>query len=326
MATLRFILERLQHSVVLLIAVIVFNFLLLRLAPGDVAQTLASQIGGATPEILAQIREAYGLDQPVWIQLLTYIKGIATGDFGVSFFYQEPVLSLILERLPATLLLVLSAQVTAVLLGILLGVIAAQKPNSLRSYAVTILAMIGYATPAFWLGIMLLIVFALYFPIFPTSGMQSIGMMGGSLTQALDVLHHLVLPAVTLAFVYLAQYTRLARASMIDILGADYIRTARAKGLPRWKITYKHALKNALIPVITLAGLQFSRMLAGAVLIESVFNWPGMGQLAFQALLRRDYPLLLGILFFSALVVIVVNFITDLTYQFFDPRIRDERA
>lgn len=322
MATLRFLVERAGHSVLLLFAVLILNFFLLHIMPGNVAQTIASQMGGATPEILAQIRETYGLDRPLWMQLLTYITNVATGDFGTSFFYQQPVLSLILERLPATLLLVLSAQIVSVLTGILLGVFAAQKPNSLRSYVVTVLAVVGYATPVFWLGLMLLIVFAYYIPLFPTSGMQSIGVLGGPFSQVVDVLHHLVLPAFTLAVIYLAQYTRIARSSMINTLGADYVRTARAKGMPEWVITYKHALKNALIPVVTLAGLQFSRVFAGAVVVEVVFNWPGMGVLAYDAMLRRDFPLLLGILFFSAIVVVVVNLLTDVIYQFLDPRIR----
>ena len=169
---------------------------------------------------------------------------------------------------------------------------------------------------------MLLILFSFVIPLFPSYGMQTVGLMGGGLARAFDVLKHLVLPALTLSSIYLAFYSRMARASMMDVLGADYIRTAWSKGLNRRVVVYKHALKNAVLPVVTIAGLQFSQLIAGAVVVETVFSWPGMGQLAFEGILRRDHPLLLGILFFSTLVVVAANFLTDMSYRLLDPRIK----
>lgn len=320
---LKFILWRLLHGVVLLLAVLVLDFFLVHMAPGDVAQTLASQSGGATPAMLAEIRHAYGLDKPLYMQLLIYLERIAHGNLGMSYFYNKPVLTLIGQRLPATLLLVVSAQGWSILLGTILGVIAAGRPRGLRSHIVTIISMIGYSMPVFWLGIMLLIGFAYYIPVFPTSDMLSTSVIGASWwVQAADILHHLVLPSFTLGFIYLAQYSRLSRASMIEALQQDYVRTARAKGVAERWVVLKHALRNALMPVVTVGGLQFSQIIAGAVLVETVFNWPGMGQLAYDAVLGRDYTLILGILFFSAIVVVLMNLVTDLAYQWLDPRIR----
>ena len=279
-------------------------------------------MGGASEELIAQLRADYGLDKSVPQQLFTHIVRMAQGNLGESFSYDQPVIQLILERLPATLTLVVTALVLAIFIGTLLGVIAAQKPKSFFSGFVTVVSLAGYAAPVFWTGIMLLILFSYLLPLFPSFGMNEVGTAGTAIDRFLDVLHHLVLPAVSLASIYLAVYSRMARASMMDVLGSDYIRTARSKGLSERVIIYKHALKNAVLPVVTMAGLQFSQLIAGAVVIETVFSWPGLGQLAFEAILRRDHPLLLGILFFSTLLVIVVNLLTDMTYRLLDPRIK----
>ncbi len=211
------------------------------------------------------------------------------------------------ERLPATLLLVITAQLLALVVGVLLGVIAARRPNGATSHFVTLLALFGYSAPVFWTGIMLLIAFSLLIPLFPVAGMQDVTIRGDWLAHVLDVAHHLVLPVITLASIFLALYSRLCRASMLEVLGSDYIRTARAKGLSERGVVFKHALKNSLSPVVTLAGLQFSAVVSGAVLVETVYSWPGLGTLALQSILARDTPTILGILFFSSLVVIVVN-------------------
>jgi peptide/nickel transport system permease protein len=322
MSIFRLLLTRTLQGVLLILAVVVFDFLLIHLAPGDPAQMLAGQLGGATAEILAQIRAEYGLDQSVSMQLWTYIRHVASGDLGTSYYYNLPVLSLILQRLPATLLLVFTAQLSAIVAGTFLGAVAAKRPNAWLSQIVDVTALIGYATPVFWLGIMLLILFAYLWPVFPVSGMETVGFSGGPLARTLNLLHHLVLPAFTLAFIYLAQYSRLASTNMQNVLRADYIRFARAKGLPERTVIYKHALRNAALPVVTIAGLQFGSILAGAVLVETVFDWPGMGQLTYDSILRRDYPLLIGILLMSAVVVVVVNILTDLSYRIIDPRLR----
>ena len=321
MNALRTVLIRVAYAILLLTAVLVLNFSLMHLAPGDVADTISQSMGGADQELLDQIRADYGLDQPFLVQLGRYVGGVLQADLGYSFFYNEPVTELILQRLPATLLLVFSAQLLALFIGVVLGVVSAQKPNGIASYLVTFTALFGYSAPVFWTGILLLIAFSLQIPIFPVAGMRDVTVEGGFWVEAADIARHLVLPMVTLASVFLALYSRLARASMMEVLGSDYVRTAKAKGLSSREVVYKHALKNAVSPVITLAGLQFSAVISGAVLVEAVFSWPGLGTLAFQSIIARDTPTILGILFFSALVVIVGNLLTDLALRFVDPRV-----
>jgi peptide/nickel transport system permease protein len=316
------IVQRIGYSVILLIAVIVLNFLLIHVAPGDPVDTLVGEMGGASPELIAELRTEYGLDKSFPRQTITYILKVARLDFGMSFSNERPVSELILERIPATLLLVLSSLIVAVFVGTFLGVITAQRPKHVLSYIVTVLSLAGFSSPVFWTGMMVLIMFSYLIPIFPSFGMREVAIGGSFITYSLDVLHHLILPMLTLATIYFALYSRLARATMLDVLGSDYIRTARSKGLSERVVVYKHALKNAVLPVVTMAGLQFSRMIAGAVVVETVFSWPGMGQLAFESILKRDHPLLLGILFFSTVIVVVANLITDLSYRLLDPRIK----
>ena len=322
MSILTLLVRRGGNGLALLLAVLILNFTLIHIAPGDVADTIAGDMGGADAEVMAQIRSDYGLDLPFHEQLFAYVARLARGDLGYSFFFNRPVTELLLERLPATLLLVISAQVLAIVLGTVLGVIAARRPNGLLSHGVTIFALLGFSAPVFWTGIMLIILFCSIFPIFPVAGMVDVTVEGGWFVKTLDVLYHLFLPMVTLSSIFLALYSRLARASMLDVLGTDYVRTAQAKGLSEFQVVYKHALRNALGPVVTLAGLQFSGIVSGAVLVETVFSWPGLGTLAFQAITARDAPMVLGILFFSSLVVIVANLVTDLVYSLIDPRIR----
>ncbi|KAA2315381.1 ABC transporter permease [Pseudooceanicola sediminis] len=317
--------KKLASAIGLLLAVVVLNFLLIQLAPGDPVSVIVGEMGGASEDLIAQMRAEYGLDKPVWLQLLIYVGKICTGDFGFSYYFKQPVLNLILQRLPATILLVVSALVLAVVIGTLMGIFSAKKPKGILSHFVTIFSLVGYAAPVFWTGLMLLILFASIIPMFPVSGMMNVRGNDTWYGAVLDVLHHLVLPAVTLASIYIATYSRLSRASMLDVLGSDYIRTARAKGLNERRVVFGHALRNGLIPVVTMIGLQFGQLFAGAVLVETVFNWPGLGRLAFESILRRDYPTLLAILFFSAILVMVANILTDLAYGRIDPRIGGPR-
>jgi peptide/nickel transport system permease protein len=218
---------------------------------------------------------------------------------------------------------VIVAQLLSIFLGVFLGVLAARKPNGLMSAFVSVFATVGYAVPVFWTGIMLIILFASVLPIFPVEGMQSVRLRDAPWhVQVLDVAHHLVLPAFTLAVIYLAQYARLSRASMLEVLGSDYIRTARAKGASERTVLFHHALRNAALPILTVAGLQFGNLISGALLVETVFNWPGMGRLAFDSILRRDYPTIMGVLFFASAMVVVANLLTDLSYRLADPRLR----
>ena len=315
--------KRVGYGLLLLIAVVVLNFTLITIAPGDVADSIAGDMGGADAEVIAEIRERYGLDQPFVTQLWRYLSSVAVLDLGYSYFYNAPVTELILQRLPATLLLVFSSQILAIALGTLLGVMAARRPNSFVNLCVTFLSLFGFAAPVFWTGILLIILFVSVWPLFPVGGMMNASLIeAGFLTQAINIAYHLVLPMVTLASIYLALYSRLTRASMQEVLGSDYVRTARAKGLAENKVFYKHALKNSLGPLITVAGLQFSAVMSGAVVVEAVFNWPGLGTLALQSILARDTPTIMGILFFSSLVVIIVNILTDIILRMVDPRIR----
>ena len=256
------------------------------------------------------------------MQLGIYLGKVVRGDLGYSYFFNLPVSDLILERVPATLLLVLTSVLTAFLIGTALGVLSSRKPNGWLSQLINVMSLVGFAAPVFWMGMLLIILLASIFPVFPVSGMRGIESSGLGWADVVDVLHHLVLPAFTLGLVYLAQYSRLSRAAMLDVLGADYIRTARAKGLPERLVLYKHALRNAVLPVVTILGLQFGNVLAGAIVVETVFNWPGLGRLAFESVLRRDYPTILGVLLFSSIVVIVMNQVTDLCYRLIDPRIK----
>jgi len=319
--TFGLIVNRLVYAFVLLFAVLVLNFTLMHMAPGDVADTISQSMGGADEELLIEIRKDYGLDQPYYQQLVTYIGKVLRFDLGHSFFFNEPVSKLVLERVPATLLLVITAQILALLLGVVLGVYSARKPNGILSHFVTLFALFGYSAPVFWTGILLLIAFSLQIPLFPVAGMRDVTIEGNFWVHAIDVMKHMVLPVLTLASIFLALYSRLARATMIETLGTDFVRTARAKGLPERQVVYKHALRNSLSPVVTLAGLQFSAVVSGAVLVEAVFSWPGLGTLAFQSIIARDTPTILGILFFSALVVIIGNLLTDLALRFVDPRV-----
>ncbi|KLN54013.1 ABC transporter permease [Variovorax paradoxus] len=322
MGTLRYAASRLLQALGLVLAVVVLNFVLVHAAPGDPVETIAGASGGMSPELMAQLRTQYGLDESLPVQLGVYLGKVVRGDLGYSYFFNLPVTSMIAERVPATLLLVLSSVLLAFFVGTALGVLSSRKPNGWLSQFITVLSLVGFAAPVFWLGIMLVILLASVFPILPVAGMRAIDSTGGGLKDVLDVAHHLVLPTLTLSLVYLAQYSRLARSSMLDVLGSDFIRTARAKGLADRVVLYKHALRNALLPVVTVLGLQFGNVLAGAILVETVFNWPGLGRLAFESVLRRDYPTILGVLLFSSVVVVVMNQLTDLCYRFIDPRIK----
>ncbi len=321
-AKAKYVAGRILHGLPIILAIVVVNFFLIRLAPGDAASVLAGESGAATQEYMDQIRAQFGLDQPLWVQFVSYMKNLVVFDLGYSFRHSREVSELILERLGATALLMGASMLLSVGFGILLGAIAAVRNGTFTSHVIVILAIVTYATPLFWVGLMLIIVFALNLGWFPTSGIETIGKTATPLGHALDVLHHLVLPAIALSFFYMALYTRLMRASMLETLGQDFIKTARAKGLAPSKIVWRHALRNAILPVLTMAGVQVSAMLGGSVIIESVFGWPGLGLLAYESLFARDLNLLLGIFFLSSILVVVTNAVVDVIYTIVDPRIQ----
>jgi peptide/nickel transport system permease protein len=315
------VLRRLLLAVPVILAIAVLNFLLVHLAPGDAATVLAGEAGSATPEYMAQLRAKFGLDRPLPVQLLAYVRAVLTLDLGHSFRHDRPVAELIADRIGATLLLTMSALVGSVGLGIALGLLAASGLNTWRDNLISVFALVSYATPLFWLGLMLIVVFSVRLGWLPTSGMETIGAFHRGWARAVDVARHLVLPATTLSLFFLALYARLMRASVLEQAGMDYVRTARAKGLGERRVTFRHVLKNALLPVVTMAGVQTGGLLGGSIIVETVFGWPGLGLLAFQSLFARDLNLLLGIFFVCACAVVAVNLVVDLVYTLLDPRI-----
>jgi peptide/nickel transport system permease protein len=318
----RFILVRLFQAIPVVFGVVVLNFLLLQLAPGDAATVLAGEAGGAPAEYVEQLRARFGLDQPVMVQLGLYLKNILLLDLGFSFRNNAPVLGLILDRLWPTLLLMGATLIISVGGGVVLGVVAALGVRTWRDHLISITAVIAYATPLFWIGLMLILVFSIRLDWFPTSGMEDVVAFHEGWARVIDIAHHLVLPAITLSLFYLALYTRLMRATVLEQRGAEYATTARAKGLTERAITLRHVLRNALLPVVTMAGVQVGALLGGSVVVETVFAWPGLGQLAYQSLFARDFNLLLGIFFLSACLVVIVNIMVDVIYVLLDPRIR----
>lgn len=322
MRLVRFILTRLLQAVPVVLGVVVLNFLLLQLAPGDAATVLAGEAGGAPPEYIEQLRARFGLDKPVLVQLGLYLKNILFLDLGFSFRNNSPVLGLILDRLWPTLLLMGATLVISVGGGVLLGVVAAIGVRTWRDHLISVAAVVAYATPLFWVGLMLILVFSIRLDWFPTSGMEDVVAFHEGWARVVDIAHHLVLPTITLSLFYLALYTRLMRATVLEQRGAEYATTARAKGLTERAITMRHVLRNALLPVVTMAGVQVGALLGGSVVVETVFAWPGLGQLAFQSLFARDFNLLLGIFFLSACLVVIVNIVVDVIYVLLDPRIR----
>lgn len=311
---------RILKILLMLTAIAVVNFLLIHCAPGDPASVMAGQSGAADPQFVAQLRHSFGLDKPLWVQLWIYLKHVAMLDLGTSYTQQQPVLKLIMQRLPATLLLTITAFIFALLAGITLGALSARCRGSWADRVITLFALGFYATPIFWVGLMLVLVFSVWLGWLPSFGMESVGMGYTGFAHILDVARYLILPALTLGLFYMAVYARLTRASMLDVSQQDFIRTARAKGLREGTVWRRHILRNALLPVVTFAGIQAGQLIGGSVLVETVFAWPGIGQLAFNALLARDYPVLLGVFLFTAAMVVLFNLLTDLLYLIIDPR------
>lgn len=298
----------------MLLAVAALTFLLIHLAPGDPVFLVGGE--GGTPEYYAALRRELGLDRPLAEQFIRYLWQVARGDLGRSLQQRQPVLSLILERVPATLLLAGSAFLLSSALGILLGVWAASRANEPPDHVLLVLTALGSAVPVFWAGLLLVVVFSLWLGWFPAQGMTSPRGPGGWL----DVVHHLVLPVVALTLQPLASLSRLMRVKMLEVQNEPYIITARAKGLPPRRVTV-HTVRNALLPVLTVIGASAGALVTGAVLTETVFAWPGMGRLALYATLTRDYPLILGTVLVGSLAVVIINLLTDLLYAAIDPRI-----
>jgi len=318
---LSFVARRILQAIPTLVGIAILNFLLLQLAPGDLASVLAGESGGSSGEYIDEIRQKFGLDQPIYVQLLAYLKNLAVGDLGYSARNNEAVSTLIIGRLGPTLMLTATAFVLALVLGVVLGAVSSRRVHSTEDNVISVLSMVFYAMPLFWIGLMLILVFSVWLRWFPVAGMEDVAAFYSGFDRVRDIAWHLVLPATTLGLFYMAVYTRMTRAAMIDQKDMDYVTTARAKGLSESRITIRHAFPNAVLPVITMAGVQLGTLLGGSVVVETVFAWPGLGTLAYQALFARDLNLLLGIFLLCACMVVVANILIDVLYALIDKRI-----
>jgi peptide/nickel transport system permease protein len=312
---------RVLQGIAALLVIATINFMLIRAAPGDPVSVMAGEAGASDPQFVAQLRAQFGLDQPLSTQLFNYLGHVLQLDLGFSYRQQQPVLDLILDRLPATLLLTGSAFAMSILFGVGLGAFAARRVGTWVDSVTTVVALVFYATPLYWLALMAVLLFSIKLGWLPAFGYITVGSGMTGFALAMDIAAHLVLPAVTLALFYMAVYARMTRASMLEVAQMDFVKTARAKGVRPGRIQRAHILRNALLPVITLAGIQAGGMIGGAVLTETVFAWPGIGRLMFDALLQRDYNLLLGCFLVTAAMAVLFNLITDLAYTLVDPRI-----
>ncbi len=304
--TLAYFVRRTLQSLLLLLLVTIVVFSLLRLTPGDPATIMLGE--NAEPEQIAALKRAMGLDKPIYEQYIIYLGKMLQGDFGQSIRAQRPALEYVLERFPATIQLSLSALVIALIVGMPIGIVSAVKRYTLWDRGSMFVALLGQSIPGFWLGLMLISIFAVQLKVLPVSGRGDI--------------RHLVLPGATLAAFLLGLMIRLTRSGMLDVLEQDFIRTARAKGLSSSTVLLGHALKNALIPIVTVLGLQIGVLLSGAVITETVFAWPGVGNLAVTAIYQRDYPLVQVVVLISATVFVFINWAVDMLYHVLDPRVR----
>lgn len=331
---IKYIIKRILMLIPVLLGISILVFLIMRVFSPDPAPIVLGQ--HATEQETWAWREANGLNDPIYLQYLNYMKGVFTGDLGTSYFTKTKVTSEIFSRFPATMELAVAAILFAAIFGIIIGTISAVKKNSFFDHAGMILALIGVSMPIFWLGILLIIVFSGIFQVLPSGGrmdplLQPVGGTGFYIIDTLlmrdaeaflDAIKHLILPSAALGMYSMAIITRMTRSSMIETLNQDYIRTARAKGITEKRVVCHHALRNALIPVTTVIGLQFGALLGGAVLTETVFSWPGIGNYTVQSILKSDFPVVQGVVLLIAFIFVVINLIVDIIYAFLDPRIK----
>jgi peptide/nickel transport system permease protein len=315
--------RKLLQLLLTLLAVVAFNFLLFRVLPGDPVQ-LYARSGHLTPEAAAQLRRVFGLDKPVLEQFGIYLKDLAHGDLGFSLTYRRPVADIVVQRLLNTILLVGAATVLVVGLGVVLGVISASRRGSRTDSATVFGSLILWSMPTFWVGLLLVFAFGVWWKLLPITGISTAGAAYSTpLGAPLDVARHLVLPTITLALVDIGQFVLITRSSLIDVMTEDYILTAKAKGMPRHRVVWRHGMRNAMLPVVTASVLYIGLVVGGAIQVETVFSWPGMGELTYDAVLRRDYPVLEACFLLFAVTVIVANFMSDLAYRWLDPRVRE---
>jgi peptide/nickel transport system permease protein len=328
-----YIIKRLLQIIPVVLGVTLIAFALIHLAPGDPVRTMLGQ--HATQQEMDDIRAKYGLDQPLYVQYFIWLNDVLHGDLGRSILSHEQVTTEIGSRFPNTMELAIAAMIFAVLIGVVAGIISATKQYSVADYSVMGLALFGISMPVFWLGIMLMMIFGVFLGWLPIGGRIDLlipfqritgfmvvdSIITGNGAALISVLRHLLLPAIALGTIPMAIIARTTRSSMLEVLRQDFIRTERAKGLSERKVIYKHAIRNAMVPVVTVIGLNFGLLLSGAILTETVFSWPGVGRLVIDSVYARDYPLVIGCILVFALVFVIVNLITDLLYTYIDPRI-----
>ena len=303
------------------VGIVVLNFFLLKLMPGDAADVIAGEAGSATTETMTMLRAKFGLDQTLLHQLWSYLTHLSHFSLGYSPRYDMPVMQLILSRLPNTLLLMGVALSLALVAGVVLGAVMAHWAGKWPDRVLSVLALLFYSTPGFWIGLLAIVLFSVRLGWLPSGGNLTIGSNLHGPAYLADVLKHVLLPAATLATFFMAIYARLTRAAMLEVQRQDFVRTAHAKGLHPWRVTVRHVLRNALMPLTTIVGMHFGTLLGGAAVTETVFSWPGLGRLALDAVLARDFSVLLGVLLLSSLLVIAANVIVDLLQAWLDPRV-----
>jgi peptide/nickel transport system permease protein len=313
--------SKLIAAVITILAITCVNFVIFRMAPGDPIRMMFRD-PRVSAEQMQKVREKFGLDKPLSGQFVAYVKELAKGDLGISFWQKRPVLEVIGDRIPQTLILVITALVIAVVLGTLFGAMAGWRSGTRFDSIVMSASLALYSIPTFAMGLLILLVFSFLLAVFPLGGISTPASGFTGIRQVLDVLWHMVLPAISIVFWYVGEYVLLTRSSMIDVLGKEYITTARAKGLKEGVVLRGHALRNALLPVVTMTGVNFAFAIGGVIEAETVFSWPGVGRLVYDAVLKRDYPLLQGIFLVFAVSVVLFNLIVDLVYGYIDPRIK----
>jgi peptide/nickel transport system permease protein len=320
---LPYLVRKVLQLFALLFAVIVFNFLLFRVLPGDPTR-LYARSGRLTPDVVAQIRAVFGLDKPLLEQFRIYVTGLLHGDLGFSYTYRRPVSEIIGERLVNTLVLLTAATILVTAIGIVLGVWAASRRGSKLDNSTVISSLVLWSMPTFWTGMLLLFAFGVWFHVLPTTGISTpLATYSSPLGPVIDVARHLVLPTITLVLVDIGQFVLITRSSLVDVLTDDFVTTAKAKGMSRRRVVWGHAVRNGMLPVVTATALYVGIVVGGAIQVETVFSWPGMGELTYEAVLRRDYPVLEACFLLFAVTVIVANFLADLLYRVLDPRVKE---
>jgi peptide/nickel transport system permease protein len=323
MFRLEYLVKKIAQVIATLFAVATFNFLLFRVLPGDPIRLLA-RAGRLTPEAITRLKQLFGLDKPLHVQYLYYLRNLFNGELGISITYRRPVADILSERISNTLILLAAATVVVIIIGVGAGMISAVRRGSRLDRSLVITSLIFWSLPTFWTGLILVILLAVYLNAFPVSGVYTPGLsFSSTLDKLFDLGKHLVLPTITLAIVDMGQFMLITRSTLVDVLTEDYILTAKAKGIPSRKILWHHAIPNAMLPIITTMALYVSLVIGGAIQVETIFSWPGMGRLMYDAVLRRDYPILEASFLLFAVTMILANFLSDIFYMIVDPRVRE---